>query len=157
MENFFNYLTQPLEYNEVDIWFKSNNIIFEKMDLFFDFTYTLVTIVYETYLGGTDEENESKVEMSDEDNTNHFNWCWKETIKTFEKENILINEFGEHYEYFRDFFKEIFYNHTEDKVKKSIPEFFVDMFDRKKPFTKSDLDVILTIYRSIDNNMTVIY
>ena len=46
---------------------------------------------------------------------------------------------------------------NETKVKKSIPEFFVDMFDRKKPFTKSDLDVILTIYRSIDSNMVIIY
>jgi hypothetical protein len=157
MENFFNYLTQPLEYNEVDIWFRSNNIVFEKMDLFFDFTYTLVIVIYDTYLGGNNEDSESKVEMSEEDNTNHFNWCWKETIKTFEKENILINESGEHYEYFKDFFKEIFYNHPEDKVKKSIPDFFVDMFDRKKTFTKSDLDVILTIYRAIDTNMTVIY
>ena len=157
MENFFNYLTQQLEYSEVDIWFKTNNIVFEKMDLFYDFTYTLVTILNDTYLGGIVEDNESKVEMSDDDNLNHFNWCWKKTIETFEKENILINDVGEHYEYFKDFFKEIFYNHPEDKVKKSIPEFFVDMFDRKKPFTKSDLDVILTIYRSIDSNMVIIY
>lgn len=157
MENFFNYLTQPLEYSEVDIWFRSNNIVFEKMDLFFDFTYTLVTTIHDTYLGITDEKNESKIQMSSEDNLNHFNWCWKETIKSFEKENIIINEIGEHYDYFKDFFIEIFYNHPEDKVKKSIPEFFVDMFDRKKPFTKSDLDVILTIYRSIDTNMTIIY
>ena len=92
MENFFNYPTQPLEYSEVDIWFKTNNIVFEKMDLFYDFTFTLVTILYDTYLGGSNEEKESKIEMSDEDNLNHFNWCWKQTIETFEKENILINK-----------------------------------------------------------------
>lgn len=157
MENLFNYITQPLEYSEVDIWFRTNNIVFEKMDLFYDFTFTLVTILYDTYLGGSNEVNESKVEMNEEDNLNHFNWCWKKTIKTFEKENILINETGEHYDYFKDFFKEIYYNHPEDKIKKSIPDFFVDMFDRKKPFTKSDLDVILTIYRSVNSNMTIIY
>jgi hypothetical protein len=157
MENFFNYLTTPLDINDVDIWFKTNNIIFEKMDLFYDFTYSLTTIIYDTYLGGIADENESKIDMSDEDNLNHFNWCWKETIKMFERENIIINEKGEHYDYFKDFFDELFYKHSEDKIKKSISDFFTEMFDRKKPFTKSDLDVIYTIYKSIDNNMTSIY
>jgi hypothetical protein len=157
MENFFNYITSPLDINDVDIWFKTNNIIFEKMDLFYDFTFSLTTIVYDTYLGGISDDNESKIEMSDEDNINHFNWCWKENIKMFEKENILINDRGEHYDYFKDFFIELFYNHSEDKIKKSLSDFFTEMFDRKKPFTKSDLDVIYTIYKSIDNNMTSIY
>jgi len=157
MENFFNYLTTPLDINDVDIWFKTNNIIFEKMDLFYDFTYSLTTIIYDTYLGGISDENESKIDMSDEDNLNHFNWCWNETIKMFERENIIINDRGEHYDYFKDFFDELFYRHSEDKIKKSISDFFTEMFDRKKPFTKSDLDVIYTIYKSIDNNMTSIY
>jgi hypothetical protein len=157
MENFFNYITTPLDLNDVDIWFRSNNIVFEKLDLFFDFSYSLTVIIYDTYLGGVGEERESKILMTTEDNENHFNWCWKETIKNFERESILINERGEHYDYFKDFFMELFYNHSEDKIKKSLSEFFVEMFDRKKPFTKSDLDVILTIYKSIDNNMTSIY
>jgi hypothetical protein len=157
MENFFNYISKPLEYNEVDIWFKTNNIIFEKMELFYDFTYSLSMIIYDTYLGGFSDDNESKITMSEDDNLNHFNWCWKENLKNFEKENILINETGDHYDYFKDFFIEIFYKHSEDKVKKSIPDFFTEMFDRKKPFTKSDLDVLLTIYRSIDSNMVLMY
>lgn len=157
MENFFNYITKPLEFDEIDIWFKSNNIIFEKMDLFFDFTYSLTIIVLDTYLGGDLNNDETKIEMTTEDNLNHFNWCWKKTIEEFKKENIIIEEEGEHYKYFKEFFNEIFYNHKEDKVRKSIGDFFVEMFDRKKPFTKSDLDVILTIYRSIDDNMSIIY
>jgi len=157
MENFFNYIAKPMLPEDVDIWFKVNNIIPEKMDLFYDFTFSLTTIVYDTYLGGISDDNESKIEMSDEDNINHFNWCWKENIKMFEKENILINDRGEHYDYFKDFFIELFYNHSEDKIKKSLSDFFTEMFDRKKPFTKSDLDVIYTIYKSIDNNMTSIY
>jgi hypothetical protein len=78
-------------------------------------------------------------------------------IEDFKKESIIIEEQGEHYNYFKEFFNEIFYNHKEDKVRKSIGDFFVEMFDRKKPFTKSDLDVILSIYRSIDGNMSIIY
>jgi len=152
MENFFNYITKPVNNEEVDIFFRSNNIIFEKLDLYFDFTYSLAKIIYDTYLGGIQEDHEIKVEMTEEDNVNHFNWCWKENIRNFEKEYILIGFEGDHYNYFNDFFKEIFYNHKDDKVKKSISEFFVDMFDRKKPFTKSDLDVILAIYRALDSN-----
>jgi hypothetical protein len=157
MENFFNYISKPLEYDEIDIWFKANNIIFEKMDLFFDFTYSLTLVITETYLGGGLNDNESEVEMTDEDNQNHFDWCWKKTIENFSKEGVMIETNGEHYDYFNEFFNEIFYNNQESKIKKSIANFFEEMFDRNKPFTKSDLDVLLTIYKSIDNNMTIIY
>jgi len=157
MENFFNYITKPLNYDEVDIWFRSHNIVNEKLELFFDFSYSLTLIIVDTYLGGDLEKNESLVDMSDEDTLNHFNWCWKRNIENFQKEGLIINEDGDHYEYFRDFFSEIFYKHKEEKVRKSIGDFFVQMFDRKTPFTKSDLDVILTIYKSIDTNMVTIY
>ena len=43
----------------------------------------------------------------------------------------------------------------EDKIKKSIGTFFSDVFDRRKPFTKSDLDMISSIYKSLDKNMTI--
>jgi len=157
MENFFNYITKPLNYDEVDIWFRSHNIVNEKLELFFDFSYSLTLIIVDTYLGGDLEKNESLVDMSDKDTLNHFNWCWKKNIENFQKEGLIINEEGEHYEYFKDFFSEIFYKHKEEKVRKSIGDFFIQMFDRKTPFTKSDLDVILTIYRSIDTNMVIIY
>ena len=157
MENFFNYITKPLNYDEVDIWFRSHNIVNEKLELFFDFSYSLTLIIVDTYLGGDLEKNGSLVDMSDEDILNHFNWCWKKNIDNFQKEGLIINEDGEHYEYFKDFFDEIFYKHKEEKVRKSIGDFFIQMFDRKTPFTKSDLDVILTIYKSIDTNMVTIY
>jgi hypothetical protein len=156
MENFFNYISNPLNYEEVDIWFRSNNIVFEKMDLFCDFTISLTIIINDTYLGGKNT-SESTIEMTDEDNLNHFNWCWKQNIRNFEKEAIVINEDGDHYEYFKDFFTELFYNNTEEKIKNSIMDFFIETFDRQKPFTKSDLDVINTIYKSIDPNMVLIY
>ena len=82
MENFFNYISSPLNYEEVDIWFRSNNIVFEKMELFCDFTISLTIIINDTYLGGKNA-GEVQVEMTDEDNLNHFNWCWNENIKNF--------------------------------------------------------------------------
>jgi hypothetical protein len=153
MENFFNYITQPMKPEDVDIWFRINNIIPEKMDLYYDFTFSLYYLIVETYLGDDNNGTETKIVMTDDDKKNHFQWCWKKTIENFNKESIVFNDKGEHLDYFLDFFMEIFYNQKEDKIKNSIGTFFTDVFDRKKPFTKSDLDMISSIYKSLDKNI----
>jgi len=153
MENFFNYITQPMKPEDVDIWFRINNIIPEKMDLYYDFTFSLYYLIVETYLGDDDNGSETKINMTNEDKKNHFQWCWKKTIENFNKESLIFNEKGEHLDYFLDFFMEIFYLQKEDKIKNSIGTFFTDVFDRKKPFTKSDLDMISSIYKSLDKNI----
>ena len=100
MDNFFNYITKNLEIEEVDIWFKANNIIPEKMELYYDLSYSLYLLIQKTYLGNGENNKETKVEMSEEDNTKHFNWCWNNTIKNFNKENIKFKNDGDHYDYF---------------------------------------------------------
>ena len=140
--------------DDVDVWFRVNNIIPEKMDLYYDFSFSLYFLVLETYLG-EEKSNETKVTLSDDDKTKHFDWCWYKTIGNFKKEQITFNLKGDHYEYFLSFFTEIFYNQKESRIKDSIGTFFNDLFDRKKPFTKSDLDMISSIYKSLDKNMNV--
>ena len=82
MENFFNYLSKPFPPEEVDIWFKRNNIIHEKMELYYDFIISLFDLVLTTYLG--DNENlDTKIEITSDDDVKHFEWCWKKTMKTF--------------------------------------------------------------------------
>jgi hypothetical protein len=154
MENFFNYIAKPMNPDDVDVWFRVNNIIPEKMDLYYDFSFSLYFLVLETYLG-EEKSNETKVTLSDEDKTKHFDWCWNKTIGNFKKEEITFNLKGDHYEYFLSFFTEIFYNQKESRIKDSIGTFFNDLFDRQKPFTKSDLDMISSIYKSLDKNMNV--
>ncbi len=140
--------------DDVDVWFRVNNIIPEKMDLYYDFSFSLYYLVLETYLG-EEKSTETKVTLSDEDKTKHFNWCWNKTIENFKKEEIVFNIKGDHYDYFLSFFVEIFYNQKESRIKDSIGTFFNDLFDRKKPFTKSDLDMISSIYKSLDKNMNL--
>ena len=154
MENFFNYIAKPMNPDDVDVWFRVNNIIPEKMDLYYDFSFSLYFLVLETYLG-EEKSNETKVTLSDDDKAKHFDWCWDKTIGNFKKEEITFNLKGDHYEYFLSFFTEIFYNQKESRIKDSIGTFFNDLFDRKKPFTKSDLDMISSIYKSLDKNMNV--
>jgi hypothetical protein len=154
MENFFNYIAKPMNPDDVDVWFRVNNIIPEKMELYYDFSFSLYYLVLDTYLG-EEKSNETKVTLSDDDKTKHFDWCWNKTIGNFKKEEITFNIKGDHYEYFLSFFTEIFYNQKENRIKDSIGTFFNDLFDRKKPFTKSDLDMISSIYKSLDKNMNV--
>jgi len=68
---------------------------------------------------------------------------------------LLFNKRGEHFEYFRVFFDDIFYNQKEEKVKNSVKDFFKQLFDLKNPFTKSDLDMIAMLYRLLDKSLKV--
>lgn len=153
MDNFFNYITKNLDPEEVDVWFRVNNIIPEKMELYYDLSYSLYLLIKKTYLGNTQNNNETKVEMSDEDNQKHFDWCWNKTLDNFKKENINFTNEGEHKEYFISLFNQIFYKQNKEDLRNSIETFFNDLFNREKPFTQVDLDLIYNIYKTLDKNL----
>ena len=152
--NLFNYITKQLNKEEVDIWFRTNNIIPEKMELYYDFCNSLYLKITETYLGDSDN-GETRIEMTEQDKENHFNWCWKKILQDFQKEEIIFEEDGDHYIYFKIFFEEIFYKQDDKKIRNSIDVFFRDVFDFEKTFTRSDLDMILEIYKSLDKNIKI--
>ena len=154
MENFFKYISKPIPPDDVDVWFKINNIIPEKLELFSDFSYSLNMLIVETYLG-ENNTSETKIILSSEDVEKHFQWCFNKVIDNFSKEGIIIKKKGEHYDYFKTFFYDVFYNQKEEKVRKSIGEFFNELFEIKKPFTKSDLDMIGVIYKLLDKNLEI--
>ena len=153
MENFFNYISKPLDNEEVDKWFRGNNVIFEKLELYSDFSHSLYQLMVETYLGFDDSNNETRITLSENDNTKHFDWCWNKTIENFSKEGIFFEKGGDHYIYFKSFFDEIYYNQKEPKIRESIGTFFNDLFDVDKPFTKSDLDMMSQIYKALDKSL----
>jgi hypothetical protein len=154
MENLFNYISKQVDPEEVDIWFKINNIIPEKLELYYDFCHSLYLLIISTYLGD-DDNKETNIQMTEEDNLKHFVWCWNKNIENFSKENILFELDGDHFKYFYTFFLDIFYNQKEKKIKSSIEFFFHDLFSREKPFTQIDLDLIYNIYKSLDKNLLV--
>jgi hypothetical protein len=155
MDNFFNYITKPLNPEDVDKWFRGNNIINEKLELYSDFSHSLYQLIIKTYLGHDNTNDETKISLTESDNTNHFEWCWNKTIDNFSKESIRFNKKGEHHEYFKSFFDEIFYKQKEIKIRESIEDFFNDLFNIEKPFTKSDLDMISSIYKALDKNLNM--
>jgi hypothetical protein len=153
MENFFNYVTKPLSPEDIDVWFRSNNIIPEKLVLYYDFVHSLTSLIIKTYLGDSDIPNETKITMSSDENENHFKWCWDKTIDNFIKESITYSKDGEHYEYFKTFYIETFYNQKDEFIRNSLTQFFNELFDCKTYFTKSDLDLILGIYKVMEKNL----
>jgi hypothetical protein len=152
MENFFNYIATPVTEEEINIWIKSNNIIFEKLSIFQDFVISLVLYIQDTYLGEHEENSETNIKMSEEDIYNHFLWCWNKVIKNFAKESIFIDEFGDHFTFIKDFINEIFYFQKNKQVRDSVILFFIDVFKLENQVTKSDLDLILTMYKSLNKN-----
>jgi hypothetical protein len=156
MENLFNWMTKPLPEEEVNIWLNVNNIILEKSELFYDFCISLISLLKETYLGDSNF-NETKIQLSEEDNKKHFEWCWNKTIELFEREKIFFEKKGDHYDYFSSFFMEIFYNQKNEIVKNSVEKFFMELFDRDFPFTKSDLDLFTELYKMLDKSLIIEY
>ena len=63
-------------------------------------------IIVGTHMG--DEFRETKIILTKEDNENHFVWCWNKMVDDFRKENIIIDEYGEHRDYFISFFNDSF-------------------------------------------------
>lgn len=155
MENFFNYLSKPIPEDEVEIWFKINNIIPEKLELFYDFSQSLNFLINETYLGEFETNRETKISLSQEDNIKHFEWCFNKIISNYEREGIIFKNEGNHFNYFKTFFLEIFYNQKEDKIRRSVKDFFNELFSIDKSFTKSDLDMISVIYKVLNENMII--
>jgi hypothetical protein len=99
MENFFSYISKPVDKEDVKIWIESNDICYQKFELYHDFVSSLINLIYDTYLGDDGTQN-SKIHLDSEDNKKHFQWCWNKIIENFKKEEINFKIDGEH----RDFF-----------------------------------------------------
>lgn len=153
--NFLNYISKELPDDEIEIWFQINNIIPEKMELFDDFCISLFEKIEDTYLGDS-KNSETKITLSDTDNKNHFDWCWKNVIDDFSKENIHFNTEGEHYVFLQNFFEDAYYKQKDERVKKSIKTFMNQLFNMEFQYTKSDLDMLSSVYKSLEKNMLII-
>jgi hypothetical protein len=74
-------------------------------------------------------------------------------LDNFSKENINFNVKGEHREYYEKFFMDLFYNAENKTISENIVNFFQELFDEEKIFTKSDLDMLTEIYKLLNKNI----
>jgi len=151
MENFVKWISMPIPKEDVVVWFNIHNMNYEKIELYGDIFKSLNFIIINTYLG--DEKSETKIIMSKEDNTSHFNWCWNKLLENFRKENIHIKHGGKHKDYFESFFDDSFYNQKEGNIKSAISNFITEVFNIEKPFSKSDLDILTELYKLLEKNI----
>ena len=142
---FYRYVSGPVAQKDLNIWFKANDIVQEKSELFFHFIKSLYILVDKTYLG-------SDV-IKDEESKNHFLWCWNRVISNLEKENIKFDKEGTHFEYFWNFFLESFYSNDNTLVIDRVDKFFSTLFVINDPKTKSELDIYTELYKTLDNNL----
>ena len=154
MENFFSYISKPVSDEELQFWVDSNDICYQKLELFEDFTKSLVLLIYKTYLGDT-EGQETNISITEEDNLKHFEWCWNKNIENFKKEGVYFGEKGDHKEFVQSFFEETFYKQKIKEVKMSLNKFFDEVFNLDKLPTKSDLDLLTSIYKTLDQSLKV--
>jgi hypothetical protein len=145
-EGYLEFISSESYKNQLDIWYRAYNISREKTELFYDFLVSLYDLVEETYLG-------MDVVILEEDQKNHFTWCWDKTIDSFNKEKIYFKERSGCYEYFWNFFYEAYYFAQNDDNQIRIKEYFYKLFDFKHRKSRSELDMLTEIYKLFDQNL----
>jgi adenosine deaminase len=91
------HLTYEAQREQLEIWYRAHNIIREKAELYYDFLFSLLNLIDETYLG-------ADVMQSEEDMMNHFTWCFNKVTSNFEQERIHFLTKNTHFPYLWFFF-----------------------------------------------------
>jgi hypothetical protein len=139
-EEFKKYKTQ------IDIWYRTYNINREKILLYYDFLVSLHTLIEETFLG-------VDVIYTENDQRNHFNWCWDKVVENFSNERIFFKERGNHYEYFWVFFHEAYYISKLQDREHKIGEYLYKLFDFRYVKSTSELDILTEVYKLLNHNL----
>ncbi len=113
-------------------------------------------LVQDTYLGDISNNNkETNIGLTLEDKVSHFDWCWKKTVDNFSKENVFFLKTDESYDYFKNFFMDVFYNQEQEVVKNSLNDFFNSIFSRKNQHSKSDIEMFTELYKLLEKSLEI--
>jgi len=144
---FIKYITNPLTKEEMQLLYKANNINYDKCRLYTDFILSLNKLITETFFGEDVIHNEKDIK-------NHFLWCIKKIIDNFKKENIIFDSTEELKEYFFNFYIELFYKFThKEEILVKLNKLAVLSFDHQRIKTRSDMDVLLELYRIFEKSL----
>ena len=148
--NFLKYINSPMSRESIIVLYSANNITHEKCELYNEFIQSLIFLVYDTYMGDDiTNENEQK---------NHFNWCWGKNIENFEKEGFIFNSLKLK-NYFLEFMLEVYYPITKKNENKialdNIIKLWVYIFDYNNNKSKSDMDTLIEVYKMFENSLKI--
>lgn len=140
------HITFETYQGQIEIWYKAHNIIREKAELYYDFLFSLLTVIDETYLG-------PDIIVSDEDITNHFDWCFNKIISNFEQEKIYFLPKNEHYQYLWFFFYKAYYKCQTENKYQILCDYFKLLFNFNKIKTPIELESFTDLYKIFDQNL----
>jgi hypothetical protein len=149
---FINYISTPLSDDSITMLYTTNNIKFDRVNLYFDFIVSFFEILFDTYMGD---------DITDKDEQhNHFKWCWLKNIDNFELEGIKFYDNGELMSYFNEFTKEVFYNldgkDYNPHIKNNIITLWKHIFNYNGPKTRADVDSFVELYIIFDKSLKTI-
>lgn len=132
--------------DQVDIWYKSHNIIREKAELYYDFLFSLLNVIEATYLG-------PDIIVSDEDIRSHFDWCFNKVISNFEQERIYFLTKNDQYQYLWFFFYKAYYKCSTENKYQILLDYFKLLFNFNKVKTPVELESFTDLYKIFDQNL----
>jgi len=146
---FLDYIKNPMTKESIAVIYDANNIKFEKCELYSDFIQSLLLIAFDTYMG---DEVTSLVEQ-----TNHFKWSWEKNLSNFRQEGIIF-ENPNLYEYFLEFMLEVFYSIDKLEENSTVDSsliLWVNIFEYGKLKTRSEMDTFVEIYQIFEKSLII--
>lgn len=148
--SFLGYINNPITKEDMLLFYKENDIKYEKCELYSDFALSLIMTIFDTYMGDD--------VTSLDDQFKHFEWAWQKTILNFVEEGLDF-EGNLLYEYFLEFMLEVYYpivNKNEITIDKKISKLWLDIFDYHRIKTNSDIDALIEIYAIFEKSLKII-
>lgn len=147
--DFIEYISKSMEKEDLLLLYKINNITQERLELFSDFVFSLNELILTTYMG----DDITNVE----DRNKHFKWCWDRVISSFKEERIYFIDTNELFSYFKEFYKESFYDEIDknrDNISK-IGNFWESLFNYNESKTMSEYETLLELYKIFNKSFMV--
>ena len=119
--------------------FKTHNILYERIDIYRDFTINLLHYIFNSYLGKEYIFKESDV-------VGHFNWCYRKVLDEFYEEELDFFDNKNVYEYFYNFYNDQFYFAERKKTLNYFINFWDEIFNYKKDMKKKYFDILVEMY-----------
>jgi hypothetical protein len=131
---------------QIDVYYRANNIIRERSELYYDFIISLLDLIDETYLGSDVIDSEEKI-------INHFTWCFNKVVSNFEYERIYFANKLDNYEYLWYFFYKGYYKTENDHKYAILLEYFSLLFSYNKIKSTPELESFIDFYKILDQNL----
>jgi len=141
-------IKNPMSREGILILYSANNIRFERCELYSDFVQSLLTLIFDTYLG--DDVTDSVEQIK------HFKWCWGKNISNFKTEGFEFK--GDTlYNYFLEFMLETYYPLTSKtinpKTNGNILKLWLYLLSYDNQKNVSDVDTMIDVYKLFDESL----